>query len=195
MSYGIMAYPADLRVLRKWVGSGDVRLADGLANYFTASLTYLDSEFEDDEPSLSARDAFRQLIIETELDQRQGSLYAYCFKLLCQYSTDYEMLSNRHWSGMRFGWFETVAAELKAQGVDFDPTDLVFSGPPVPLPHPSGFPNVGHVANAEMPALLEKLDRFDGAKADPSVADAVEEMRSWLRDCREYELDLVCFYH
>jgi hypothetical protein len=96
---------------------------------------------------------------------------------------------------MRYGWFDTVANELRSGGVNFNPTDLILSGPPVPLPLVDDFPAIGHLRHTEMPALLNDLQGLRRDDVDPDALESIVEIVSWLKTCLHRKRALVCFYH
>jgi hypothetical protein len=200
VSYAIMPYAVHLKGVESMIGSGSERLLDDLLAGRARELQDIDElrgdlGLDGDEVT-SAHDALRHMIMGEEYDDRVGFLYGYCLKILIEAHRSSEWLPNNGWSAMRFGWFATVGSELKAAGVDFDPLDLIFGGVPFTLPRIDDFPNIGHTAPGEMPALLEKFGGMDaGAVTEYGALDAIREVEGWLTTCHRSGRDLVCLYH
>ncbi|MFC5744925.1 DUF7691 family protein [Actinomadura rugatobispora] len=200
MSYGIMAYAVHLKGVKAMIGSGGQRLLDDLLASRARDLEDLDelrgNVGLDGDDVTSARGALTHMIMGEEYDARVGFLYGYCLKILIETHRSSEFLPNSGWSAMRFSWFETVGSEMKAAGVDFDPTDLIFTGVPVALPRIDDFPTIGHIAPAAMPALLTSFDGMNAeAVTEYGALDSIREVQDWLRTCHSSGRDLVCFYH
>ena len=105
-------------------------------------------------------------------------------------------LPNEGWWGMRYGWFDTVSAAVAEAGADYSFSDLIVGGPGVAVPAPDDFPAMGHVTRDHLRSHLDRLDTLDAsAVEDCSVSQAVDQVRSWLLECRRDDMDLVCFYH
>ncbi|WP_344594835.1 DUF7691 family protein [Actinomadura vinacea] len=195
-----MPYAVNLDGVTSMIGSRSEKLLKTLLSGWARDLEDYDGLRDDvgqgGADVTSAQTALRHMVMGEEYDDRVGFIYAYCLKIFLAARADTDFLSNNGWSGMRFGWFETVASELKAAGVDFDPLDLIFGGSPVRLPPTGGFPNIGHLGRAEMPAILAK---FEGMDADMvteyGALDAIRQIESWLRTCVNSNRDLICYYH
>jgi hypothetical protein len=197
MSYAIMPYSVYLPDVAEMVGCGREESFEVIAEKQARRLREIDGALEDLGPAgaPSARTALRQMIMGEPYDDRVGFAYGYCVELLCQVLFA-EFLPNAYWSGMHYGWFETVADGLKDAGIRFDPADLVQSGAPIDLPMFFENPLIGHVTPAEMPALLERLDGIDDRPMDEQVRGAAQEIRGWLRTCLGgAHRSLICFYY
>ncbi|XVQ11012.1 DUF7691 family protein [Spirillospora sp. CA-255316] len=200
MSYAIMPYAVHLKGVESMLGSRSERLLNDLLAGRARDLEDLDElrgyvGLDGDEVT-SARDALRHMIMGEEYDDRVGFLYGYCLKILIETHRSSEWLPNGGWSAMRFDWFGTVGSEMKAAGVNFDPMDLIFGGVPFTLPRIDDFPNIGHIAPGEMPALLESFAAMNAdAVTQYGALDSIREIEGWLNTCHRSGRDLVCFYH
>ena len=121
-------------------------------------------------------------------------LYGYCVKTLCELWG--APLANEGWWGMRYGWFSTVSDTVAQAGVTYDFAGLIVGGPGVEVPDPGDFPAMGHITRDGLQSHLDRLDGADLAGIDDrQVVEAVGQVRSWLLQCRQEDMDLVCFYH
>ncbi|MFI8977220.1 hypothetical protein ACIGO9_30355 [Nocardia asteroides] len=142
----------------------------------------------------SRRKAMRELFFGEPLAGSEGSDYGYALKVLCERFGG--SLANGSWYPVGDGFFDSVRAALDEIGVEFDPSDLAFSGPPVSLPRIDGFPGIGHLSAAEVARLARDLDAADVSRVeDQQVRAAIDELHRWVRHCVEGESDLVTFYH
>jgi hypothetical protein len=120
----------------------------------------------------------------------------YAFEGLCAHLGD--MLSNERWSSMRMAWFEGVDQALKELGGGVSLWSY-FCKAPLGIHAKGDFPTIGHVAQAEMPALREKLGAALSAAAAAGTHDAeasaIAEFVSWLETAERRGVDLVFFYH
>ncbi|WP_433325119.1 DUF7691 family protein [Spirillospora sp. CA-294931] len=196
MSYAIIPFAVDLSMVRAVIGCGDADLADSLAESWSSQLAEIDDLAWGDESVPKARTVFWRMLIgdEPEADHKHGYVHGYCLKILCRVCGD--LLPNASWSGMRFSWFETVQSALDAAEVDFDPVDLISGGAGIALPPIGDFPNIGHLARADLPGVRAELARADAESVpDETALTAILEIRDWIDRCLATERDLVCFYH
>ncbi|MBF6438286.1 DUF7691 family protein [Nocardia cyriacigeorgica] len=140
------------------------------------------------------RTALRELFFAQEPTGSEGWAYGYALKVLWEQFGGW--LPNGHWYPFRSHGFDAVGAALRALDIDFDPTDLIYSGAPVDLPPIDDFPSIGHLALAELKPLAESLNAADLTTIeDASLVDSLSELRGWTNTCVERDCDLVCFYH
>ncbi|MFE3442175.1 hypothetical protein ACFXNW_04005 [Nocardia sp. NPDC059180] len=138
--------------------------------------------------------ALRELFFAQEPTGSEGWAYGYALKVLCERFGGW--LPNSHWCPVRSSWFDTVGEALRALGITFDPTDLIYSGSPVSLPPIDDFPSIGHLTLAELKPLAESLNAADlSTLEDRYLVDSITELRGWINHCVEGDTDLVCFYH
>ncbi|GAA3955035.1 hypothetical protein GCM10023085_41870 [Actinomadura viridis] len=201
MSYAIMPYAVHPKGIRSMIGSRDERLLAYVKSRWAAELREYDEllDFADGDHLFPARVALRRMVMGEEYDERIGFIYAYCLEILVAAHEDTDRLPNDGWREMGGEWLRTVGNELRRAGADFEPAVLVLRGEPVPLP-PLGDlsdpPNVGHLRNAEMPAVLASFDGLDAARVtEPGVLEAVRQIEEWLRTCVKTGRDLVCFHY
>ncbi|REE96211.1 DUF7691 family protein [Thermomonospora umbrina] len=187
MGYGIMPYAVDVNVLRsphKYAADPDDFLAWIQDRHCT------DDEWE----AGPTRQALRELFYGEPHTGTEGHTYGYALKALC--STFGSLRDNGSWYPFGSGWPETVRNALADVGVKFDPEDLMYSGPPVPLPSIDDFPVIGHVLRDELRPTFEALNAADLSPiGDRQVVEAITELHGWMRHCVENDYDLVCFYH
>ncbi|MEU3010206.1 DUF7691 family protein [Nocardia asteroides] len=185
MSYGIMAYSVDIGAVRAPAASTQDP-EDFFEWMVGVHARLLDSE--------SRRKAMRELFFGEPFTGSEGSDYGYALKVLCERFGG--SLANGSWYPVGDRFFDTMRAALDGIGVKFDPSDLAYSGPPIPLPRIDSFPGIGHLTAAEVAGLAQALDDADLALVrDPRVRAAIEELHQWMRHCVEAESELVTFYH
>jgi hypothetical protein len=163
-------------------------------------LAWIQDRFCEDEEYGPTRESMREMFFGEPFTGSEGHVYGYTLKALCD--TFGGMLDNGYWYPCGSGWFDTVRDALAQVGVRFDPSALIYSGPPVPLPPIDGFPAIGHLERDEALSLAERLTAADlSSIGDQSVVGAITELHGWLKRCKndaEHEsenYDLVCFYH
>ncbi|MDT0322458.1 DUF7691 family protein [Streptomyces millisiae] len=193
MSYGVMAFAADLEWFRGILGCGDRAIVDSDLASWADQLDEIDRSLGLT-PEAGCRLAYERMIMGGE-QVGHPATYGYCFELFCMRLATY--LPNDHWSGMDSRWFGAVRDALREGGVpDFDPASLIRNGPGVPLPRIADFPRIGHVPRERVPALRRELDGLNpDAVADPDALEAIRQMRDWLWACEEGGRSLICFYH
>lgn len=201
MSYGMMAFAVDFDALNSWIGSGDEALVAKLLREMGGELTELDELDleEDDEITLPAADALRQLIMGEPLNPEQGYKYAYLIKDLC-WAYD-EFLDNHYWCPIRSNWVsEQFDPKLQSSGVPAEvfgvASHLLFRGSPFPIPEPECFPAVGYLTPEEVPGVADLLARIDPECMRPIEGhNQLIALQGWLTKCRETNRGLICFYH
>lgn len=197
MSYAVMPYALKLDDVLSVIGCENEEAFASLSRSLGSRLDGIDELIKDNwhDDQISARSAMRDLYFGGDYQRSYsvGYVYGYVFKAICgAYGT---MLHNEYWSGMRYGWFETVNAELKAAGIAFDTTDLISGGGGTELPV-EDFPQIGHLRLARMSSLLDEFAAIPaGAGDDEEAYAAIREVQGWFERCVADQLDLVCFYH
>jgi len=197
MSYAVMPYALKLDNALSVIGCENEEAFASLARLLGSELDDIDEFIEDNghADQISARSAMRDLYFNGDYQSSHsvGYVYGYVFKAICRaYGT---MLPNDSWSGMRYGWFEAVNAELKAAGVTFDTTELISGGGGTKLPI-DDFPLIGHLRLARISSLQAELAAIPaGTLGDPETRAAIQQVQSWFKRCAADRLDLVCFYH
>jgi hypothetical protein len=199
MGYGVMAYAVRLERVAGCLGARDPDVLAALLEDFRAARTIddllADVVVEGGPPT--ARDVLRHLVMDEPPRPGIGFAYGYCFKHICERYG--EPLDNSAWYPIGFDFVEEVQAELGRQGVTDDAlsvADLVWGGPPVPLPPIDDFPGIGHLPRTRIPATLATLKGVDlSLAADPEVRAGLAGLGRWLSDCAASDRDLICFYH
>ncbi|MFD0857082.1 hypothetical protein ACFQ07_33050 [Actinomadura adrarensis] len=190
MSYGIMPYAVNINVLR----SPHTYTSD--PDDFLAWIQERHCKDNDYGPT---RESMREMFFGEPLTGAEGHVYGYTLKALCE--TFGAMLPNANWYPVRMRWFDAVQDALTQIGVRFDPTDLIYSGSPIPLPPIEDFPSIGHLRRDEAIPLGEALDAADiSLISDENLTESIRELHGWLKQCSNAETemdsyDLVCFYH
>jgi len=190
MGYGVMPYAvppaawtvigsrdeARLTELDQWAGEIDELLGDELP---------------------PARELLRHMIMGEPYVENAGFAYGYWLKYVCEAYG--EMLPNGAWMPIRIDFLDHVQRALTRAGVPAGRVsvhDIIFGGPPVPLPPIDDFPGIAHTPRDETESLLAALESGKPVEeTDVYVRAAVEELRSWLSFCARNRCDLVCFYH
>nr|BFE63956.1 hypothetical protein GCM10020063_084820 [Dactylosporangium thailandense] len=191
MSYAIMPFKIRLGALNEVLALRDEALFAWLRDRCRAELADLDDWSDTERP---AREFLADLVLGRFPVERSVHLYGYCVKALCELWGAH--LANEGWWGMRYGWFGTVSEAVARAGVKYDFTDLIIGGPGVDCPAPDDFPLMGHITRDRLQSHLDRLGGIDLAKLDDrQVVEAVEQVKSWLLECRRDDMDLVCFYH
>ena len=73
------------------------------------------------------------------------------------------------------------------------PTALIESGPPIPIPRPRDFPDIGYLTAGQVREEFEQLKDQDVSHEDEAIEEAREEFRSYLRQANKKGLGLVTF--
>lgn len=193
MSYGVMPYAVDLEGIRRF-GSYDAEFADEtLARMSAYALRKLDVS-EDFDIEIGPKELLRQLLCGEPAREGIGFAYGYALEAFC--ATYGDILTNRGWSGMRYGYFEVVESALSELGVSFDPASLTYGGVPGPMPRIDDFPCIGSLDVDEIDTLAGIFDAVDlGRLTDVGIRESVGEIGDWLRYCRQRRVGLVCFYY
>ncbi|WP_030964298.1 DUF7691 family protein [Streptomyces sp. NRRL S-378] len=115
-------------------------------------------------------------------DMEPGYRYAFQALVAENFSDPYDL---GHWR--RPSWFHTVDDELVRCGVpsDLAPAALLFTGPPVPLPHPGdAHPSMG---TFPAPRAAELVEAYEAVldRLDPEVRETTEVLLEPLRDAAE----------
>ncbi|MFD0899316.1 DUF7691 family protein [Actinomadura sediminis] len=190
MGYGIMPYAVSVEVLsspHEYTGDPEDFLA-WLQELYCS----------DDAEAGPTPQVMRELFYAEPYTGTEGRVYGHALESLCKRFGG--LLGNDHWYPCGDRHLAAVRETLSGLGVDLDPRDLIWSGPPVPLPEIEDRPVIGHLRRDEMGPIAAALDAADlSAVTDRSVAGAITELHGWLRRCLEddgrFPCDLVCFYY
>lgn len=186
-----MPYKIRLDALNDVLAVRDEALFAFVRDRCRADLTDLDQWFGTARP---AADFLADLMLGRPHADADAHVYGYCVKTLCELWG--APMPNDGWSGMRYGWFDTVSGTVARAGVSYAFADLVAGGPGVDVPAPDDFPAMGHITRDTLQSHLDRLNGVDLAGIDDrQVVEAVRQVRSWLQVCRQDDMDLVCFYH
>jgi hypothetical protein len=204
MSYSHMFYGLDLKKLKAIYGSKDDRLSGAVLKARAQDFKDNDEFFEDeieggDFPN--SEQALRE-IVAGSIGQHDGAeaMFGYVLKILCEHV------------GQRIG-----NDDVAAVGEHPYASQLVASGPPVPIPvNKEDFPEIGFLALSQIPDEIKRIDEapkrarrnlvlsvlglLTGGKAGRQMADneLAEDMaayRKTLNDALEKKLDIVSFRH
>jgi hypothetical protein len=190
LSTAVYVYAVPVDRLRAVPGSRDKRLLDA-ARKSTGFFEMVDKMAEDHEdeeegspPACAA--AVEQIVNGNPCDARFGYVYGYAYEALCM-ALGAE--TERSWTSIArsYDWFPRIDKALAALGVTLKVSDLLFRGALIDIPQPDDYPNLGWWTDAEIAGtakVLQGLDleRLDAAtrKAVGGVADAIEDIRSWI---------------
>jgi hypothetical protein len=201
MSYQHMFYGLDLDRLRSIYGSKDEAFVAEFLNAKADDLAGNDEFFGEMGDGFPTSETAVREIVAGDIPQREGAeaVYGYVLKILCEHL------------GQPIG--DDVAAirdhPYKSQ--------LVANGPPIPIPiNLADFPEIGHLALADIPAEIKRIDSAPGrAKkslklailskltggvigrqmSDEDVAEDMEAYRATLKEALQKRLSIVSFRH
>jgi hypothetical protein len=201
MSYQHMFYGLDLGRLRSLYGSKDEAFVAEILRAKADDFARNDGFFEDyGEDFPTSEQALRE-IVAGSIPKREGAeaMYGYVLKIICEHL------------GRMIG--EDVAC------VSDHPykSQLVAGGPPIPIPiNPADFPEIGHLALADIPAEIKRLDaaprrarrslkiailrKLTGGvigreMSDDDLAEDMNAYRATLEEARKKNLSIVSFRH
>lgn len=142
-----MFYGVDLDRLKAIYGSKDDKLLTELLKVRAQDIKDNDEWFEDeikDEGFPTTKQALRELIAGSFGNHEGGkAMFGYALKILCEHI------------GQRIG-----ADDVADVSVHPYASQLVASGPPVPIPHDKDGPEIGFLSLAQIP---EEINRIDAA--------------------------------
>ena len=213
MSYGIMAYAVSLEKVESALGKSNAKRGllgrlfgpstDSLVEKIKQKSAY---RFEQDEEDLDEEDEGQPLTLQqalvdlldgNDLRSSYGDKYGYALELLCEHFG--ESLDNSAWSAMRIEWAEQVQEEMTQVGIEENAISLtnhlMFRGSPIQIPGPTDSPAIGFLRNDEIERAANAIDAADLSNMDEDVEESVLQIRAWLRQCKELNSDLVCFYY
>ncbi|WP_063128689.1 DUF7691 family protein [Nocardia fusca] len=185
MGYGVMVYAVEIEMVR----APSKYLADP-QDYFARMMNL---RRPTDTPE-GFDEALAELFFSRPFTGDEGSVYGYALEWLCERFGS--PLKNAHWYPVGLSWLDTVRRALGEVGVQFDPSDLVYSRSPVLLPDIVDFPGIGHLTNVEVKPLAQVLGAADlSAVADRQIRESIAEMQGWIQYCAKINSDLVGFFH
>jgi hypothetical protein len=175
--------------LREIPGSKDQNLLAAVSEYtgFFRMIDELAERRDDDEekPPRCA-EAVRQIINGERYDSRFGYVYGYAYEALCQaIGTE----TKQSWTGIArsSAWFPEIAKGLERLHIPLKIPDLLNRGPLIELPEPDDFPGLGWWTADEVARAASVFNGLDMQRLDPTtaqeirpVADAIEDIRSWI---------------
>src|SRR5262249_52514127 len=141
MGYVLTPIAVDLDQVSNVIGSKNKRLISALVKKFGDNFDQFDemaADFaDDDDESLTMRDALTHLVMGEECNDELGFMYGYALEFICEHFG--ECLPNEEWSAMPSGaaYAEKVDKALKAAGVGekvLRMSRLMYRGAPVSLP-------------------------------------------------------------
>jgi hypothetical protein len=189
MSTAVHVYSVSANRLRAAPGSQDADLLAALRPLegFFATIDQLAERVdEDDERPPTCATAYRQIVNGEPYADRYGYVYGYAYEGLCL-ALGAEM--ERCWIPIAGSsdWFREIDAALAALPVGLKVTDLLYRGSVIALPPPDDFPFLGWWTADEVTAAAGAFRALDRNRLDGEtttllsrVADAVEDVRSWI---------------
>jgi hypothetical protein len=190
MSTAVYVYSVPVDRLRAAPGSKDKKLlaaARTLKGFFeTIDEIAEDLDGDEEETPPKCATAYRQIVNGEPCDEDFGYLYGYAYEGLC---TALGAETDRSWTQVAgsYDWFQEIDKALAVLRIKLKVTDLLYRGPLIDIPRPDDFPALGWWTADEVTAAaaafkgldLNKLDQKT-KKAVKRVADAVEDIRSWI---------------
>jgi len=153
MSYTLVPYLVDLDELRRVVGSGDAALLERARE--RAPDTFAEPERDEDDEEVSVGTALRHLVMGEPPQADSAHQYGYALEHLCA------VLGR----GLDAGWWEAIRwPVLDATGM----SEVLDSGPPVPLPKIADFPRIGFLEPPAIAALAARAAAGPLASIAPS---------------------------
>jgi hypothetical protein len=190
MSSAVYVYAVPVDRLHAIPGSRDKRLLAAMQQstgfFEMVDRIAADHEEEEEGQPPACAEAVRQIINGEPCDTSFGYVYGYAYEALCM-AIGAE--TKQSWTSIvrSYDWFPRIDRALAALGIPLKVNDLLCRGALIEIPAPDDFPSLGWWTNAEIATaagVLQKLDlkQLDAAtrKSIGDVADAVEDIRSWV---------------
>ena len=195
MSYAIHPFSVSIESIKKEIPAKHRRLYRSIEVLYKAELEEDEADLEANE--LSLRKAVYEIVYGLKLHRKHAAKYGYAVELLCDRFG--KLLTNEHWSAMRWDWIEEVDKALGKVGIPETlfrvEKHLLTRGSPIPIPTPEDFPAIGFLKADEMGKIMMRLNGVVAAIEDEEVRGSVGEVLKWLDQCARSHEDLVCFYH
>ena len=171
------------------IGSGDRQFLAEIAEQQADRIAELDENFddhrdedeEDDSARLGTLEAIGEIIDGKPIHEHLGHVYGYAFERICDHLG--ELLPNSY-AGGRSAWVDRIDAHLGRLGLGLSLTNLIYRGPPTPLPDPDDYPFIGHWTASEVAAAAGAIEGLDLDCPDSEEEGALKEIRGWLEDSR-----------
>lgn len=186
MSYGIMARIVSVDAIEQFFGSGDERSFNRVAGWLQNEFPRIDADLPDAPP---AYQILRNVVMDATYRQTQSgwspdhqAKAIRLFELLTGWFGDPDLLPNRWWSAMNFGWFDAVDEALARAGSSARTSDLTSQQSVARLLAPEELPII-HVTSADDARrwLADTKDLDLSGTPGPERA-AIEEMRGWMAE-------------
>lgn len=189
MSSAVYVYSVPVSRLRAAPGSKDPELLaalDSLGGFFKTIDKLAENLDEDDERPPTCATAYRRIIQGGPYADRFGYVYGYAYEGLC---LALGVQAERCWIPIAGSadWFREIDAALGALAIGLKVTDLLYRGSLIDIPTPDDFPGLGWWTAEEAAAAVTAfqavdLKRLTGEAGNPDqgVADAIEDIRSWV---------------
>jgi hypothetical protein len=189
MSTAVYVYSVPVDRLRAAPGSRDKALlaeASELQGFFETIDEIAEDRDEEEEQPPTCEAAYRQIVNGKPFADDFGYVYGYAYEGLCM-ALGAE--TERSWTQISrsYIWFEEIDAALAALSIKLKVTDLVGRGPLIDIPRPDDFPALGWWTADEVAAAICAFETLDRNRLDEEitktvqrVADAIEDIRSWL---------------
>jgi hypothetical protein len=185
MSTSVYVYAVPVNRLRSAPGSKDKALATfpKLKGFFeTIDEIAENYEGEEQKPPTCAK-AFSQIVNGEPVNDSFRYVYGYAYEGLCM-ALGAE--TERSWTQIArsHNWFKEIDSTLALLRIRLKVTDLIQRGPLIDIPRPEDFPSLGwwtaeEVAEAAGAFRVVDLNKLP-EKTAKTVADAIDDIRSWI---------------
>jgi hypothetical protein len=189
MSTAVIVYSVAPDQLRTVPGSKNNNLlaaTRALTGFFKTIDDIAGNRDEGEDKPPACVEAFTQIVNGEPYSNQFGYVYGYTYEGLCM---TIGAETERSWTGIARSrdWFKGIDNALAGLNINLKLTDLLNRGALIPIPEPDDYPGLGWWTAAE---VAEAATAFEGldlnalpgttAQAVKPVADAVDDIRSWV---------------
>jgi hypothetical protein len=189
MSTAVYVYSVPADRLRAIPGFNDKQLLDYVSELegFFETIDEIRADFdEEEEQPPECEQAYRQIVKGQPYTEAFGYVYGYAYEAICMaIGTETEP----SWTQIArsYDWFKDIDRALAELKIKLKVTDLLYRGPLIDIPRPDDFPALGWWTADEVAEAARVFQSFDlskvgkkTAKKVKPVADAIEDIRSWI---------------
>lgn len=182
-------YSVPLDELARLPGSRKKKPARMIARDFIGR-EEIDEMFEEYDPPNTLYSAVQQILNGEPLLEDRGTLYGYAIEGLCW------AIGTTFFLPIGFPTVEYMDRFLERRSAPVRLKDLVFSGFPLPIPEPDGFPMAGCWRPEQVITAAEFFTRLQMKRENKVIQVGVEHILLWLEEAIKHETDaLVGFYY
>jgi hypothetical protein len=194
MSYALVVYTISRKEFAELIGSGDLSVLDEIEESDAAFLDETDEiyqdDWEEDIPSLTARQAVEHLLNGGPYREYTDGFYIYAFEALCRVRGSW--VDNRAFQPpIGWGWIMHVDHFLASIAFPLRVAQLAGGTLPFDFPHNAAPPSIGHWPHEPLASALDLLLNYRLDGLDTALAEALASIIGWLDEALKQEDDII----